>query len=415
MFNLKKKLLSLALIAALTLSLAACGAQEAETTPTPEATVSLEPEASPTAEPSAEPEEFDGTILVTSEFDGLASTYEGYIVLKADALLPTVTIEGRDEAAEAITKALQKKLAATEGSTKDAYDAACEAFDALDNAGRETWLAYGWSSSGEVMRGDGAVLSLLCYTYAYTGGAHGSYDYFGQNFSTVTGEELSLDDLTDEPEELRAALTEHILAAAKEDAEELFDVEGFTERVYDTDAWYLTDEALVIVAQVGEIAAGARGKVEFAVPYSELEGLIKAEYIPEHSEASGTAADLSIAFAEDAADAPVAASVQVLRSESEAEYLVDYRIVAAADMGPISLHGSSIAAGDTIIPYEEEPTVIYDTGDEYAWINKLDAGEALAVSSVFMDTPQFCLVLSDGTVLQIAQSGEDSSLLLYEE
>lgn len=412
---MKKKLLSLALIGALTLSLAACGAQEAETTPTPEATVSLEPEASPTAEPSAEPDEFDGTILVTSEFDGLASTYEGYVVLKADALLPTVSIEGRDEAASAITKALQKKLAATEDSTKDAYDAACEAFDALDDAGRETWLAYGWSSSGEVMRGDGAVLSLLCYTYAYTGGAHGSYDYFGQNFSTVTGEELSLDDLSDEPEELRAALTEHILAAAKEDAEELFDVEGFTERVYDTDAWYLTDEALVIVAQVGEIAAGARGKVEFAVPYSELEGLIKAEYIPEPSEASGTAADLSIAFAEDAADAPVAGSVQVLRSESEAEYLVDYRIVAAADMGPISLHGSSIAAGDTIIPYDEEPVVIYDTGDEYAWINKLDAGEALAVSSVFMDTPQFCLVLSDGTVLQIAQSGEDSSLLLYEE
>lgn len=412
---MKKKLLSLALIAALTLSLAACGAQEAETTPTPEATVSLEPEASPTAEPSAEPEEFDGTILVTSEFDGLASTYEGYIVLKADALLPTVSIEGRDETASAITKALQKKLAATEDSTKDAYDAACEAFDALDDAGRETWLAYGWSSSGEVMRGDGAVLSLLCCTYAYTGGAHGSYDYFGQNFSTVTGEELSLDDLTDKPEELRAALTEHILAAAKEDAEELFDVEGFTERVYDTDAWYLTDEALVIVAQVGEIAAGARGKVEFAVPYSELEGLVKAEYIPEPSEASGTAADLFIAFAEDAADTPVAASVQLLRSESEAEYLVDYRIVAAAGMGPISLHGSSIAAGDVIIPYDEEPVVIYDTGDEYAWINKLDAGEALAVSSVFMDTPQFCLKLSDGTVLQIAQSGKDGSLLLYEE
>ena len=297
---MKKKLISLALISALILSLAACGAPAAEVTPTPAPMVSGEPEASPTPEPSAEPEEFDGTILVSSEFDGLASTYEGYIVLKADALLPTVTIEGRDEAAAAITKALQEKLAASEDNTKDAYDAACEAFDALDDAGREIWLAYGWSSSAEVERGDGAVLSLLCYTYAYTGGAHGSYDYFGQNFSTATGKALSIDDLTDDPEALRAVLTEHILAAAKEDAEELFDVEGFTERVYDTDAWYLTDDALVIVAQVGEIAAGARGKVEFAVPYSELGGLIKAEYIPEPSEASGTAADLSIAFAEDA-------------------------------------------------------------------------------------------------------------------
>lgn len=105
---MKKKLISLALISALILSLAACGTPAAEVTPTPAPTASDEPEASPTPEPSAEPEKFDGTILVSSEFDGLASTYEGYIVLKTDALLPTVSIEGRDEAAAAITKACRK-------------------------------------------------------------------------------------------------------------------------------------------------------------------------------------------------------------------------------------------------------------------------------------------------------------------
>lgn len=416
---MKKKILSLALLSALILSLAACGAPDAEVTDTPAPTSSLEPEttASPEPSPEATPEDFDGTILVSSEFNGLASTYEGYIVLKASAMLPTVTIEGRDKAAEAITDALQKKLAATEDSTKDAYDAACDAFDALDDAGREIWLAYGWSSSGEVERGDGAVLSLLCYNYAYTGGAHGSYEYYGQTFSTVTGKALSLDDLTDDPEALRAALTEHILAAAKEDEEELFDVEGFTERVFDTDSWYLTDEALVIVAQVGEIAAGARGKVEFAVPYSELEGLLKAEYVPKPAEAKGGADDLSIAFSKDAQDVPVAGAVRIIdpNAISSDEYMVNYRVVAGADMGPIALRGSTISTGDTIIPYdEEEPIVIYDTGSEYAWINKLDAGEALEISSVFMDTPLYCLVLSDGTVLQIAQSGKDGSLLLYE-
>ena len=78
---MKKKLISLALISALILSLAACGAPAAEVTPTPAPTVSGEPEASPTPEPSAEPEEFDGTILVASEFDGLASTYEDDVAL----------------------------------------------------------------------------------------------------------------------------------------------------------------------------------------------------------------------------------------------------------------------------------------------------------------------------------------------
>ena len=42
-------------------------------------------------------------------------------VLKADALLPTVSIEGRDEAAKAITDALQVALEATEESTREAY------------------------------------------------------------------------------------------------------------------------------------------------------------------------------------------------------------------------------------------------------------------------------------------------------
>lgn len=402
---MKKKLISLALISALILSLAACGAPAAEVTPTPAPTVSGEPEASPTPEPSAEPEEFDGTILVASEFDGLASTYEGYIVLKADALLPTVTIEGRDEAAAAITKALQEKLAASEDNTKDAYDAACEAFDALDDAGREIWLAYGWSSSAEVERGDGAVLSLLCYTYAYTGGAHGSYDYFGQNFSTVTGKALSIDDLTDDPAALRAALTEHILAAAKEDAEELFDVEGFTERVYDTDAWYLTDDALVIFAQVGEVAAGARGRVDFAVPYEELGGLIRAEYLPDGSHGGGSGG-LTIDFADEADESEPLASVVVLPASEDAQYLVKCRVTAVADMGSISLRSSTLAAGDAL--------VLYDTGGEYFWINRLPKGEFIDLSLVFYDTPHYCLVLQDGTALQIAQSGEDGSLLLYE-
>lgn len=399
-------ILALGLLAAL----AGCGTGEAEVTPSEEP--SAEPTPVVTPEPSAEatpaetPEPYEGTIFLRSEQDGFSSTYEGYIVLLADAMLPTVTIEGRDEAAAAITSALQKRLAATESSTREAYKAACEAFDALDEAGREIWLAYGWSSSGEVARGDGAVLSLLCSTYAYTGGAHGSYEYFGQTYSTVTGKALSLNDLAADPAALREALAQAVTAQAAQDEEELFDIEGFTERVFDTEAWYLTDEALVIVAQVGEVAAGARGRVEFAVPYSELQGLLKSEYLPAVKTEKGGAGDLSIAFSDDAADVPVAAETRILRSGSEAEYLTDCRIIAAEDMGPIALRGSIVGAADSVVFYEQ--------GEEYAWINRLDAGEALKIVSVFMDTPQFCLVLDDGTVLQIAQSGEDGSLLLYE-
>ena len=94
--------------------------------------------------------------------------------------------------------------------------------------------------------------------------------------------------MRNDPAALREALTEAILADAGEDEEELFDIEGCTERVFDTDAWYLTDDALVIFAQVGEVAAGARGRVDFAVPYEELGGLIRAEYLPDGSHSGGS-------------------------------------------------------------------------------------------------------------------------------
>lgn len=404
---MKRQTAAIILALGLLTALAGCGAGGTAATAPPEATAgaSETPAPSPSPEPFETPEPFDGTIFVSYEQSGLANTYEGYIVLKADAMLPTVSIEGRDGAALVITEALQDALEATEESTRGAYNAACEAFDALDEAGRENWLPYGWSRSAAVTRGDGAVLSLLCRTYSYTGGAHASCEYFGQTFNTVTGEALSLDELATDPDALREALTEAILADAAEDEEELFDVEGFTERVFDTDAWYLTDDALVVFAQEGEVAAGARGRVDFAVPYEELGGLIRAEFLPDGSHTGGEGG-LTIDFADDSDGSVPLASAVVLPASEDAQYLVKCRVTAVADMGSISLRSSSLAAGDAL--------VLYDTEAEYAWINRLPKGGSIDLSLIFYDTPHYCLVLEDGTALQIAQSGEDGSLLLYE-
>lgn len=400
---MKSRTFTFAAILAILISMAGCTAQEAIVTPA----VTPSAEATRTPEPSDIPEKFDGTILVVSESQELERSFEDAVVLRASALLPRVSIEGRNDVAAAINAVLGDRLAPTEANTEEAYNTACEAYSGLDEEGRDGWLACGWSSGSEVKRGDGAVLSLLCSSYVYTGGAHGSYEYFGLTFSTTTGKALSLEDLAADTEGLRAALESAVLAAAAQDSEGFFDIDGFAGRVFDSAAWYLTDDALVLVAQVGEVAAGARGMVEFAVPYSELEGLLKSEYLPEPSVAGGGAGDLSIAFAEDVPDVPVAGTVRVLSgSIQDEEYMVDYRIVAGADMGCISLRGSTIAS--------EDSSALYVTGSEYAWINRLKAGEAFEISSVFMDMPLYCLVLSDGTVLQIAQSGKDGSLLLYE-
>lgn len=156
---------------------------------------------------------------------------------------------------------------------------------------------------------------------------------------------------------------------------------------------------------MGEVAAGARGRVDFAVPYEELGGLIRAEYLPDGSH-SGGSGGLTIDFADEADESEPLASVVVLPASEDAQYLVKCRVTAVADMGSISLRSSTLAAGDAL--------VLYDTGGEYFWINRLPKGEFIDLSLVFYDTPHYCLVLQDGTALQIAQSGEDGSLLLYE-
>ena len=98
---MKRQAAALLMALGLLTALAGCGTREAEVSaspePTPTVTAAPAPSASP--EPLETPEPFDGTIFVSCEQSGLANTYEGYIVLKADALLPTVSIEGRDEAA----------------------------------------------------------------------------------------------------------------------------------------------------------------------------------------------------------------------------------------------------------------------------------------------------------------------------
>ena len=103
---MKRQAAALLMALGLLTALAGCGTREAEVSaspePTPTVTAAPAPSASP--EPLETPEPFDGTIFVSCEQSGLANTYEGYIALKADALLPTVSIEGRDEAAKAMTR-----------------------------------------------------------------------------------------------------------------------------------------------------------------------------------------------------------------------------------------------------------------------------------------------------------------------
>ena len=121
------------------------------------------------------------------------------------------------------------------------------------------------------------VVSFETVDYIYTGGAHGMYGVYGLNFDTLTGEELTLEALSRDPEAFRAACVAEMVRQGLLMENLWFITEDELlpkmETIADRDSWYLTDTGIVFHAAPYELAPYSEGALEFLVPYSELPGL----------------------------------------------------------------------------------------------------------------------------------------------
>lgn len=123
-------------------------------------------------------------------------------------------------------------------------------------------------------RTSGGVVSFEAMDYLYSGGAHGMYGVYGMNFDTLTGEELTLEALSPDPESFRkACVTEMVRQGLLMEnlwfttEEELLPM---MEAIADRDSWYLTDTGIVFHAAPYELAPYSEGALAFLVPYSQL-------------------------------------------------------------------------------------------------------------------------------------------------
>lgn len=333
---------------------------------------------------------------------------EGVMVFSGFYSEPVLSISGRDEAADLISKELAKRLASGGDEADELYDAACEHYESLDEASRPTWLSYSLSRSGEVKRGDGAIISVLGSGYRYGGGAHGSSSYFGMVFSAESGEKLSLGDIFSDTDALKLKVTDSALAQVEQMdyPGEFFMVREFVEDALEGEAWYLSNSGLELIASEGEVASSARGSITFVIPYSELEGLIHDRYLPVGT--GGGAKDAS-AFS--------------LSFEKPSEPLVSVKLDRDADTFYISANEDTAAfsfcninyGGKLYVAVGEEPAEDgYVPGRGYLWMSGLKKGECIEVTGYFADVPNLGLEFEDGSMLVLAQSGKDGSLLIYE-
>ena len=281
---MKKRIFALIMALCLVFALAACGQAETEESPAP--SESEEPAGSETPAGTEEPEESEAPEALNAEvtLEEELSTVEedGVTYMTAQSVAPNVTIEGADEAAQAIASVLAERLTVSQEDIDEYSAMAREQYDTLDETERESFGGYSIRYSAEVKRSEG-VLSVLCTRTEYTGGAHDNTSVFGLTFDLSTGALLSAADIAADYEGLCAKVAESVSAQAEELEEGTItgDLDAYAGGVLDTEKWYLDGEGLVVFAAPDELAPHAAGTIVFTIPYTELEGLLNDSLIVE--------------------------------------------------------------------------------------------------------------------------------------
>lgn len=281
---MKKRIFALIMALCLVFALAACGRAETEESPAP--AESEEPAGSETPAGTEEPEESEAPEALNAEvtFEEELSTVEedGVTYMTAQSVAPNVSIEGADEAAQAIASVLAERLTVSQEDIDEYAAMAREHYDTLDETERESFGGYSIRYSAEVKRSEG-VLSVLCTRTEYTGGAHDNTSVFGLTFDLSTGALLSAADIAADYEGLCAKVAESVSAQAEELEEGTItgDLDAYAGGVLDTEKWYLDGEGLVVFAAPDELAPHAAGTIVFTIPYTELEGLLNDSLIVE--------------------------------------------------------------------------------------------------------------------------------------
>ena len=281
---MKKRIFALIMALCLVFALAACGQAETEESPAP--AESEEPAGSETPAGTEEPEESEAPEALNAEvtLEEELSTVEedGVTYMTAQSVAPNVSIEGADEAAQAIASVLAERLTVSQEDIDEYAAMAREHYDTLDETERESFGGYSIRYSAEVKRSEG-VLSVLCTRTEYTGGAHDNTSVFGLTFDLSTGALLSAADIVADYEGLCAKVAESVSAQAEELEEGTItgDLDAYAGGVLDTERWYLDGEGPVGLAAPDERAPHAAGTIVFTIPYTELEGLLNESLIVE--------------------------------------------------------------------------------------------------------------------------------------
>ena len=316
-----KKIVSTVLMLVLCAGLCACGGVDLPPLPTaaPAETPAPAPSAAPATPPptpeQAEPIPVDGlkgsVIVSNRNTEKLAYDPESgeILILRFSYDSPTVIIEENPAAAEKINEFLGMREEAFY-TGEDYGDGFGTGYNNMLTLAEDNYLFQTYESETEypmyelssaqtvsVLRNDGRVLTLNYFESSYTGGAHGIYSERSYCFDPATGEQITLDALSDDTAALRSFLRGKLVEILMNDENIQQQTYGFIDpdaleetlgTLLREGSWYLDYDGMVVFSDLYEISSYAAGIVSFRIPYAELDGQIDQRFLPDLQAASGS-------------------------------------------------------------------------------------------------------------------------------
>ncbi len=216
--------------------------------------------------------------------EGSYSHEDGTQLVTVTTVSISVSIEGRPEVEESINADLQALLNQTSTANADLKAQVEADYEASLEEGWD-WYAYESQLTAEVVRCDSQVVSIRFNGYSYSGGVHGYSFSYGRSYDVQSGSRLSLAFLSASGADFPTYALERVA--------ELCGTEAYSDLVYSADVdteslsdvvsdeqFLLSSEGVVFLADPYVIGPYASGIIEFTLPYDELEGVVKADYLP---------------------------------------------------------------------------------------------------------------------------------------
>ena len=269
-----KRLFTLCLAMVMALSLAACGTSKTPTTSSTPADTSVEPTS--TGHPA---------FHAGSNSKQNLTAKDGTEVLVSKSTAYDIVYPEASDAQKAIQKDLEQVVADFhKDSNKQEEDAQTYYQEFLKGGGKkEAFTPYTFELTCKPLRADNNVVSILFYSYAYCGGAHGSLATFARNYDAKTGKVLTMKDFGEEVSSLVTDNAVKFINAIQDTDDAFFydKVKAADESVQsmlETGSFYLSQDGLVLNDGQYLLQPYAAGIVEFTTSYDDLRGKLNDEY-----------------------------------------------------------------------------------------------------------------------------------------